>query len=230
MENNLVNKARIAVMGIGGAGCNVISSLYRMAAPFHTIAVNTDKAVLVSSSADSKIYICQGVTNGQGARGDVGLGRNCAEAHIEDVRQAVRGFDAVFIVAGLGGGTGTGATATVARVCHEMGIMTAVYAIQPFCFEGPRVQVASKGLESIRAVCRNVITLSNDALLDCGDLEMDVLFNMFNGKLRDMICQHIDRINVEMNARASEVEHLLATSEVGATEAPLSTSVPVRMQ
>ncbi|MDR2698466.1 MAG: cell division protein FtsZ [Candidatus Methanoplasma sp.] len=156
---------RVAVVGLGGAGCNIVSGFYKALAPVDTIAINTDKKALDETAADKKIYICKAVTKGEGTKGDTGIGKRCAEIHEDAIEKAIVGNDVVFIVAGLGGGTGTGAAPVVAEICDRNNIMTFMIGINPFSFEAQRIPVAREGIRTIRAACQNTITIENDKIL-----------------------------------------------------------------
>jgi len=156
---------RVAVVGLGGAGCNVVSSFYNALAPVDTIAINTDRKALDETAADKKLYICKAVTKGEGTKGDAGLGRKCADGHEYEIEKAIRGHDIVFLVAGLGGGTGTGAAPVVAEICNRNNIMTFMIGINPFSYETGRIPVAREGLRTIRATCPNTFVIENDKVL-----------------------------------------------------------------
>lgn len=163
--DSLELEPRVAVIGVGGAGGEVVNRTYDLLPMADAIAINCDKEAMHKTRADKKLYICKSVTNGEGAKGDVGLGRDCAKAHIEDIEKAMTGYDAVFIVAGMGGGTGTGATPVIAEKARSMGIMTFVIAINPFSFETARVKAAKEGVARIRQVCANTVVVENDLLI-----------------------------------------------------------------
>jgi cell division protein FtsZ len=156
---------RIAVVGVGGAGCNVASDMYWSYCSVDTIAINTDKAALAETNADKKLYICKAVTKGEGARGDAGIGRQCAKIHEEEIRDALRGHDAVFIIAGMGGGTGSGAAAIVADIAQSLNVITFTIAVNPFSFENARTATAAEGLRHLKAVCPLTVTVENDLVL-----------------------------------------------------------------
>ena len=143
---------RIAVVGVGGAGCNVVSQFYDSMCAVDTIAINTDKDALHNTSADSKIYICKEVLKGEGARGDAVIGKKCADIHKDEIKAALAGHDFVFVIAGLGGGTGTGAASVVIEAAQSQGITTFAVAISPFSFEGSRKEVAKIGYSHIKSV------------------------------------------------------------------------------
>ena len=157
---------RVAVVGLGGAGCNVVSGFYNALAPVDTIAINTDRKAMDDTAADKKIYICKAVTKGEGTKGDARLGNKCAKVHEEEIENAIKGHDVVFLVTGLGGGTGTGATSVVAEICHRNKIMTFIIGINPFSFETERISTAREGLRAIRMVCPNTFVIENDKVLE----------------------------------------------------------------
>jgi cell division protein FtsZ len=186
---------RIAVVGVGGAGCNVTSLFYESLCNVDTIAINTDKMAMSAASADKKIYICKSVTNGEGTKGDNGLGRKCADAHKEEIENAMIGHDVVFIIAGLGGGTGTGAASVVADICNRLDIMTFVIAINPFSFESSRLGTARDGIRAIRAVCPGTFVIENDKILSImPDATMDRAMRAVNGSVKDFVLRMADGI------------------------------------
>ena len=158
-----LHEPSIAVVGVGGAGCNVISEFFGSLCSVDTIAINTDKDSLHNrTQADKKIYICREVLKGEGAHGDATIGKKCADIHREEIREAIAGHDFVFVIAGLGGGTGTGAASVVIEAAQSQGIMTFAIAIAPFFFEGPKIETAKIGYAHIKNVCRNCILVEND--------------------------------------------------------------------
>lgn len=163
-NRDTVIEPRVAVVGIGGAGCNVVDNVYWDFASADTIAINTDRAALDAVSADRKLFICKNVTKGQGTGGDALLGRRCAQAHIDDIRDALEGHDIVFIVAGMGGGTGTGAAPVVAEIAQRMNLITFSIAINPFSFESARGRAAIGGMNHLRAVCPMTVSVENDLI------------------------------------------------------------------
>ena len=186
---------RIAVVGVGGAGCNVVSSFYDSLCPVDTIAVNTDKDAMHRTNADQKIYICKEVLRGEGAHGDAEVGKKCADIHREEIRQAVSGYDFVFVVAGLGGGTGTGAASVVIDAARSQNITTFAIAISPFSFEGRRKEVAREGYRNIKAVCEHSILVDNDLVLSrMSDLTMDKAFAEVNGSIRRYVMDSVARM------------------------------------
>jgi cell division protein FtsZ len=163
--------AAIRVVGVGGAGLN---ALHRMMdagiAQVDFIAVNTDLQALAISDAPVKISIGEGVTHGLGSGADPSVGRKAAEDAADQLRTVLRGSDMVFVTAGEGGGTGTGAAPVVARVAREVGALTVGIVTTPFRFEGTRRRsAAERGVEELRAACDTVIVIPNDRLLEVLD-------------------------------------------------------------
>jgi cell division protein FtsZ len=163
--------AAIRVVGVGGAGLN---ALHRMMdagiAQVDFIAVNTDVQALAVSDAPVKISIGEDVTHGLGSGADPTVGRAAAEDAADQLRTALRGSDMVFVTAGEGGGTGTGAAPVVARIAREVGALTVGIVTTPFRFEGTRRRAAAdKGVEELRAACDTVIVIPNDRLLEVLD-------------------------------------------------------------
>jgi cell division protein FtsZ len=174
---------RIAVVGVGGAGCRIASALYGRGVRADVIAVNTDKAALEQTSADSRIYICKAVTQGLGTRGDAELGKKCAQIHEAEIMSAISGHDLVVIVAGMGGGTGTGAAPVIAELCDRIGVTTAAVAVMPFSFESGRAFKAAEGYRKLHALCRHVIKMNNDRALDMGFGTMDEAIRAVNSSV-----------------------------------------------
>jgi cell division protein FtsZ len=163
--------AAIRVVGVGGAGLNAIHRMMDAGiAQVDYVAVNTDRQALAISDAPTKIAIGEGLTQGLGSGADPGVGRAAAEEAVDQLKQALRGSDMVFVTAGEGGGTGTGAAPVVARIARELGALTVGIVTTPFRFEGTRRRAASEsGVEALRAACDTVIVIPNDRLLEVLD-------------------------------------------------------------
>jgi cell division protein FtsZ len=157
----------IKVVGVGGAGSNAVDRLKMENLDRLQMAViNTDHQALSSSPVQDKIFIGSTVTRGLGAGGDPDLGRDAAEADREKIAAVVKDCDVVFLVAGMGGGTGSGAAPTVAEIAAESGALVIAFVTLPFTFEGGRrAKQAEEGLAALRKVCDAVIPLPNDILL-----------------------------------------------------------------
>ena len=163
--------AAIRVVGVGGAGLNAIHRMMDAGiAQVDFVAVNTDRQALAISDAPTKIAIGEGLTHGLGSGADPAVGRAAAEEAIDQLKQALRGSDMVFVTAGEGGGTGTGAAPVVARIARELGALTVGIVTTPFRFEGTRRRAASEsGVDELRAACDTVIVIPNDRLLEVLD-------------------------------------------------------------
>jgi cell division protein FtsZ len=163
--------AAIRVVGVGGAGLNAIHRMMDAGiAQVDFVAVNTDRQALAISDAPTKIAIGEALTQGLGSGADPSVGRAAAEEAADQLRAALRGSDMVFVTAGEGGGTGTGAAPVVARIAREVGALTVGIVTTPFRFEGTRRRSAADfGVEELRAACDTVIVIPNDRLLEVLD-------------------------------------------------------------
>lgn len=168
--------AEIKVVGVGGAGVNAVNRMIEAGLRgVEFIAVNTDAQQLAMSSANVKIDIGRETTRGLGAGADPEVGRRAAEEHIEELEAALRGADMVFVTAGEGGGTGTGAAPVVARIAKEAGSLTVGVVSRPFQWEGPRrAQQAQKGIEELQNHVDTLIVVPNQRLLDIDDLTISL--------------------------------------------------------
>ncbi len=170
----------IKVFGVGGGGNNAIDRM--IATNIHGvefIAVNTDGQALRASRASTKIEIGRETTGGRGAGSNPIVGRAAAEENIEEIRAEIAGADMVFVTAGMGGGTGTGAAPVIAEEAHKMGILTVGIVTMPFAFEGKkRIAQAEEGVENLRRVVDSLIVIPNDRLKQVSSSKI-TLFNAF---------------------------------------------------
>ncbi len=168
LEDDPAGFAKIKVVGVGGGGCNAVDSMFDLGiqnVDFHV--VNSDLQALKRSKCPNRIQIGAELTLGRGCGADPRLGAKCMEDAKEIMIDALQGADIVFVTAGLGGGTGTGASPVVAAVAKEMGILTVSIVTKPFKFEGPRrMRSADSGLDRIREGSDTVIVINNERLLD----------------------------------------------------------------
>lgn len=157
----------IKVVGVGGAGANAVDRLkMENLERLQMAVVNTDHQALSASPVQDKVLIGASITRGLGAGGDPDLGLQAAEADREKIGAVVKGCDLVFLIAGMGGGTGSGAAPTVAEIASEAGALVIAFVTMPFSFEGGRrAKQAEEGLLALRKVCDAVIPLPNDILL-----------------------------------------------------------------
>ena len=158
MDDNSA-EAVIKVVGVGGGGGNAIEHMVvNKIEGVEFISINTDAQVLKKSQADTILQIGNNVTKGLGAGADPNVGREAAHEDRETIRQSIDGADMVFITAGMGGGTGTGAAPEVAKIAREMGILSVAVVTRPFAFEGKkRISYASQGIDELAKI-RNVET------------------------------------------------------------------------
>jgi cell division protein FtsZ len=169
--------AVIRVVGVGGAGLNAVNRMMDAGiSAVDFIAVNTDIQQLQISDAPVKIHIGRELTQGLGSGAEPDTGRRAAEESYDQIKHALRGSDMVFVTAGEGGGTGTGATPVVARIARELGALTVGIVTTPFKFEGSRRKSqAEAGVEALRASCDTVIVIPNDRLLEVLDRSTSML-------------------------------------------------------
>ncbi|HEU5080540.1 MAG TPA: cell division protein FtsZ [Opitutaceae bacterium] len=169
LTNELLTDRTIAIklVGVGGAGSNAVDRLkMENLERLQMAVINTDYQALSSSPVQDKVLIGTSVTRGLGAGGDPELGREAAEADREKIAAVVKGCDLVFLVAGMGGGTGSGASPIVAEIASESGALVIAFVTMPFTFEGGRrLKQAEEGLIALRRCCDAVIPLPNDMLL-----------------------------------------------------------------
>ena len=166
VETGPENVVTLKVVGIGGAGGNVVNRMVSSGTTgVEFIAVNTDKQALSMSTADQKIQIGEKLTHGQGAGSDPSVGEKAAEESRNEVAKALEGTDMVFITAGMGGGTGTGAGPVVADIAREAGVLTVGVVTKPFGFEGKkRMTQAMEGIDALLGKVDSLLVIPNDRL------------------------------------------------------------------
>ncbi|MEK6275565.1 MAG: cell division protein FtsZ [Actinomycetota bacterium] len=169
--------AVIRVVGVGGAGLNAVNRMIDAGiADVEFVAVNTDIQQLALSDAPVKIHIGRELTQGLGSGASADLGRRAAEESYDQIKRALRGSDMVFVTAGEGGGTGSGAAPVVARIAKEVGALTVGIVTLPFHFEGTKRRTqADDGIEALRTGCDTVIVIPNDKLLEVLDKKTSML-------------------------------------------------------
>lgn len=170
-EVNDEKNAQIKVIGIGGGGSNAVNRMIDAGLKgINYIAINTDKQALAGSKAETKIQIGEKLTKGLGAGANPEMGTKAAEENIEDLIQFMSGCDMVFITAGMGGGTGTGAAPVIAKAAKEMGILTVGVVTRPFTFEGrKRREHAEQGIKFLKKYVDSLVVVPNDKLLQVAD-------------------------------------------------------------
>lgn len=170
--------AKIRVVGVGGAGCNAVNTMInsQQINGVEFIAVNTDAQALSTNSATIKIPIGQDITKGLGSGANPEIGSRAASESIDIIKSNLEGSDMVFITAGMGGGTGTGAAPVIASVAREIGALTIGVVTKPFLFEGARrMENAEKGISALKNEVDALIVIPNQKLLDIADDEMSML-------------------------------------------------------
>jgi cell division protein FtsZ len=168
IEEDATPRTRIRVFGVGGGGCNAVARMLNEGlAGVEFSVLNTDAQALAASPVSNKLVIGAKITNGLGAGADPAVGRQAALEDTEKIIDMLEGADMVFVTAGLGGGTGTGAAPVVASLAKELGALTVAVVTKPFAFEGPkRRRQAEQGLAELASVVDTVITIPNDQLLE----------------------------------------------------------------
>src|SRR5215472_3519564 len=199
--------AKIRVVGVGGAGCNAINTMIAAALDrVHFVAANTDIQALAANHAATKIQMGETLTKGLGAGANPEVGRQAALESKDEIAHALEGADMVFVTAGMGGGTGTGAAPVIADVARSLGALTVAVVTKPFQFEGnKRRKQAEAGLIELKAAVDTLITIPNQRLLGLSDQSMplletfkladEVLLNAVQG-ISDLIQYH-GYINVD---------------------------------
>src|SRR3990170_2395445 len=172
------NFAKIRVMGVGGGGGNALNSMISQStiAGVDFIAVNTDAQSLLLNQAATKLQIGEDLTKGLGSGGNPEIGLQAAEESYEKLKDILDGTDMVFLTAGMGGGTGTGAAPVIARAAKEVGALAVAVVTKPFAFEGTRRMVtAEEGIEELREKVDTLIVIPNQRILDVVDKKVSLL-------------------------------------------------------
>lgn len=170
--------AKIKVIGVGGGGGNAVSSMVEngQITGVEFIVANTDSQVLLTNKAPTKIQIGEKITKGLGVGGNPEIGAQAAEESIEKLKELMIDTDMVFVTAGMGGGTGTGAAPVIARLAKESGALTVGIVTKPFAFEGTRRTVAAEdGIEKLREAVDTLIVIPNQRLMDVIDRKMSLV-------------------------------------------------------
>ena len=210
--------ANIKVIGIGGSGRNAINHMVsNKVSGVDFIAINTDTQDLVNCLAEKKIHIGKNLTRGLGAGMDPEVGRRAAEETREEITEAIKGADMVFITGGFGGGTFTGASSIVANICKNEGILTVAVATKPFFFEGnQRARIAADGIAELEKEVDALISISNDRLLSISDKSTTITeaFAMCDEVLKQAVegISEIIRLSGRMNLDFNDIRRILKDS------------------
>lgn len=200
LDDNFDSGVNIKVVGVGGGGNNAVNRMISTnIRGVEFIAINTDKQALINSSATNKIAIGEKRTKGHGAGSNPDVGAQAAEESIEDIKNAISGADMVFITAGMGGGTGTGAAPVVAKAAKDMGILTIGVVTKPFAFEGKRrMSQAEEGIKNLIESVDSLVIIPNERLKEVSDTRITLMnaFTEADDVLRHGVQSISDLINV----------------------------------
>lgn len=195
-EINSGNIVKIKVVGVGGGGGNAVNRMIELdsgSKDVEYINVNTDAHILVKSAAPNKISIGDKITKGRGAGADPSLGEKAAEESADAITEALNGANMVFITAGMGGGTGTGAAPIVARIAKSLGVLTVAVVTKPFAFEGAkRMRQAEEGIRKLSEHVDSLIVIPNERLKLLTDKKITFL-NAFH-EADDILCKGVQSI------------------------------------
>ena len=196
-DKNFESGVVIRVIGVGGGGNNAISRMIKAnIRGVDFIAVNTDRQALRRCEAPTQMVIGEKITNGHGAGADPEKGERAAEESIDEIKSAISGADMVFVTAGMGGGTGTGAAPVVARVAQEMGILTVGIVTTPFSFElKRRMEQAERGIKELRQHVDSLVVIPNSKLEECKGFTLGNAFELAD----DTLCRGVQCISELIN-------------------------------
>lgn len=219
-DDQLVGHANIKVIGVGGGGNNMVSWLYKKGIKgAEVLCVNTDKQHLDISEADKKFLIGRDVTRGLGCGGFPQKGAEAAQESLMALKESLRGSDMVFVCAGMGGGTGTGAAPVVAAVAKEMGAIVIGTVTMPFNIERARVDKAEFGLSQLRSNSDTVVVIDNNRLVQiAGNLPVQQAFAVANELVSTMIKGIVETIAVPslVNLDYADVKAIMTNGGVAA--------------
>lgn len=210
--------ANIKVIGVGGGGTNAVNRMIEAGLNgVDFLAMNTDRQVLNVSLAPTKMQLGENLTRGLGAGGNPEIGRSAAEESKTEIKKTIDGADMVFITAGMGGGTGTGAAPVIAEIARECGALTVAVVTKPFNFEGPRrMRLAEDGIDNLKTKVDTVIIVPNDKLLSVGDKRMTLVeaFRVADDVLRQGVQGISDIITIpgQINVDFADVKAIMSNA------------------
>jgi len=217
-SESTIGQANIKVIGVGGGGSNATNWLYKKGVQgAEIIAINTDKQHLDLMEADKKVLIGRDLTRGLGCGGFPDKGREAAKEQISEIKEFLKGSDMVFVTAGMGGGTGTGAAPVVAQIAKEAGAIVIGCVTMPFDIERARIDKAEFGLQQLREVSDTVIVIDNNRLVQiAGNLPIQQAFAVANELVSTMIKGIVEIIAVPslVNLDYADVKAIMAGGDV----------------
>src|SRR3989339_165401 len=219
-EFDLAGQANIKVLGCGGAGNNMVSWLYKKGIRgAEIIAANTDQQHLGIVDADKKFLLGKGVTRGLGCGGFPEKGAESAKESLQEIKSQLKGSDMVFVCAGMGGGTGTGAAPVIGQIAKDSGAIVIGTVTMPFSIERARIDKAEYGLSQLRNVCDTVIVIDNNKLVKiAGNLPVQQAFAVANELISTMIRGIVETITVPslVNLDFADVKAIMRSGGVAA--------------
>ena len=199
-DDTLESGVNIKVVGVGGGGNNAVNRMISTnIRGVEFVAINTDRQALRKSDASNQLVIGEKITKGFGAGADPSIGSRAAEESLEEIKDILEGTDMVFVTAGMGGGTGTGAAPVVARIAREMGVLTVGIVTKPFPFEGPRrMRQAEAGIAELSEFVDALVVIPNERLRQISDTRITLsnAFEIADDVLRRGVQSISDLINV----------------------------------
>ncbi|MDR3275505.1 MAG: cell division protein FtsZ [Endomicrobium sp.] len=217
-EMNAGQLALIKILGVGGGGCNAVNRMIAAnVGKVEFVVINTDAQALLKSSASDILQIGEKITKGLGVGGNPEVGRRAAEESAEEIRGRIVGTDMVFVTAGMGGGTGTGAAPVVAKVAKEEGVLTVGVVTKPFEHEGKiRMEQAEEGIRNLKEHTDALIVIPNERVFNVINerIVLDAFYQIIDDVLRQSIQAITDVITVtgEINRDFADVKNILSNS------------------
>lgn len=228
--NNETQEAIIKVIGVGGCGCNAVDHMIQNEMKgVEFISMNTDAQALKNTKADIILQLGSGITRGLGAGANPEIGRDAALEDRDRIAELIQGSDMLFVTAGMGGGTGTGAAPVVAQVAKEMGILTVAVVSKPFHFEGKRLKAAQLGMEELSQHVDSLIVIPNDKLMMVlgNDISMLDAFKAANDVLYGAVAGIAEVINCPglVNVDFADVKTVMSEMGMAMMGSAISTGV-----
>jgi len=218
----------VAVVGCGGAGSNIVHGIYAKSNRVETVAVNTDEEHLRKVDAHKKVLIGKDISFGRDASGFPEIGEHCAEKAREVIKEALRGYDIVFVVAGMGGGTGTGVAPVVASVAREMNAVTFAVPILPFDHEGEsRRKIALDGVAKLKEHANFTVVLDNNKLMKIGaDLPVSEALKVVDRSVLRIVETMCDQMSSYVSSLLEDITGYAEALEEPAQERPVEMREP----